>query len=707
MPLSRTCLPIPRRRALSPLGIPRWAAICLCTAWVAAQARAETGTGQAVQPERTLQDTVELAPTQVQRPAPPPTSASRAVIVPTDVDRQLGNLADLLQRAAGLHVVRAGGMGDYVGVSVWGSSEYQVNVYVNGVLRNQANDPSLFLSDWDLSRVERIEVYKGMAPDDLPGSPMGGSINIITRDGTGTGLRGAAGAGSFGSLRANGSMEYRTRDWQGRFEAARNQSEGDFPYYDDNGTEFAPGRHPDGAPRLSADDLTRKTRRNNAHAFSELAGDLAFHPTPALEAGAQLDLSRLHKQIPAPGPDVDTGVTVSAFRESDRAALRGYGKWSGADAEASLDVTASFIADAYVDTSKGGGEVGIGYDNDMNRYTDLMATLWGRSKPAPGFTLAALISYGIAGYGYTDRLAGRGYPGIFRYTGEGKLTPAYAFGRHSVQAILAANLALEEQYGRQAYAYGGAPVPGEKRSDHRSLRLAYQYKPRDGIWFTLQAGDAYREPTFMERFGDRGTVLANPSLRPEGGANGSAGAHAERKGWSADLQAFATEGRRIITLEQNSQFVLTYRNTGATRITGLEFRGSAWTRPWTRTDLDVTLMKAQAVSGAAGGDYKLIPYRPASQASLRQTLSYRAWTLAGTGYWQGLAYPNPSNRASLFDSYSHNTEWQARCDLDLSWRIRHLLVAAGAHNLFDQRNFDFFNFPLPGRNYAATVQAEY
>ncbi|MDB5047491.1 MAG: TonB-dependent receptor [Fibrobacteres bacterium] len=699
MPHPRTCL-----HALSaqrpPIGSPRWAplrALFACALLAFTLGRGE---------ERN--DTLELKPSKAEKPVPPPTSAAKVVIVPTDVDRQLGNLGDMLQRAAGLHVVRTGGIGDYLGVSVWGSSEYQVNVYVNGVLRNQANDPSLFLGDWDMSRVERIEVYKGLAPDDLPGSPMGGAINIITRDHAGgPALRGALGAGSFGSLRANGSVEYKKENWRGRFEAARNQADGDFPYYDDNGTEFAPGRHPDGAPRLSADDLTRKIRRNNAHAFSELAADLSFNPTPATETGAQVDVSDLHKQIPAPGPNIDSTVTVSAFRESRRVFLRGYGKWSGTDAEGSFDLSGTYLGDAYVDTSKGGGSVGIGYDDDFNAYTDLLAVLWGRTKVTGGLTLSALVSYGISGYVYSDRIADREYPGLYRYAGEGKLTPTYVLGRHSLQAILAANLTMEEQYGAAGSPFRTA-ASGEEWSDHWSLRLGYQYRLREGLWFSAQAGDAYRVPTFLERFGDRGTVLANPGLRPEGGANASLGAHAESRRYSQDIQAFATEGRRIITLEQNSQFVLVFRNTGATRILGLESRTAAAPRPWARTELDLTLMQAADVSGGSGsGAYKLIPYRPTTQASLRQTLTRRAWTLAATGYYQGLAYPNPSNRASLFDSYSHNTEWQSRCDLDLSWRVKHLLLAAGAHNLFDQRNFDFFNFPLPGLNFAFTLQADY
>ncbi|HKP94401.1 MAG TPA: TonB-dependent receptor plug domain-containing protein [Fibrobacteria bacterium] len=654
-------------------------------------------------------DTLELKPGRAERPAPLPTQAGKTVIVPTDVDRQLGNLGDMLQRAAGVHVMRSGGMGDYLGVSIRGASESQVSVYVDGVLRNQANDPSLFLGDWDLSRVERIEVYKGLAPDDMPGAPMGGAINIVTRNkADGPSAHAALGAGSFGSLRANGAVDYRRETWRGRFEAARNQADGDFPYYDDNGTEFQPGRHPDGAQRLGADDLTRKIRRNNAHAFSELSADLSFRPAPALEAGAQADVSRLRKEVPEPGPNLDPNEGVGAFRESDRVSLRGYGRWTGTDAEASFDLSGSRLADVYVDTSKGGGGVGLGYDDDRNAYTDLLASLWGRAKGTGGLTLSALLSYGISGYAYTDRLEDRAYPGIYRYTGEGKFTPVYVLGRHTVEAILSAAFILEEHYGHREFSYGGYPVPAEAWSEHASLRLGYQYRPRPWLWFSAQAGNAYRVPTFLERFGDRGAILANPALRTESGVNGSLGAHGEGRGYSGDLQAFATEGRRIITLMQNSQFVMVYRNTDATRVLGLESRLSAAPRSWTRTDLDLTLMKAVNVSGGPGASgYKLIPYRPVTQASLRQTLLYGRWTLAATGYYQGLAYPNASNQASLFDSYSHNTEWQTRADLDLSWRVKHLLIAVGAHNLFDQRLFDFFNYPLPGRNFSACLQADY
>lgn len=645
-------------------------------------------------------DTLALPDARSQTPLPPPSAVAKVVIAPTDVDRQLGDLADMLQRAAGLHVVRTGGMGDYTGVSVWGSSENQVNIYVDGVLRNRANDGSMFLGDWDLSRVERVEVYKGLAPDNLAGSPMGGAINIITRaGGQGAGGRGAIGAGSFGTLRANGSAEYRKAGWRGRFEAARNQADGDFIYYDDNGTEFKPGRNPEGAERLSEGDLTRKVRRNNAHGFSEIAAD-AGYAAGAWDLGVQADATRLYKQIPAPDPNVDSTVEVTTFRDSDRLFARGFGHWTGSSMEGSFDLSGSFQGDAYVDTS---GMVGIGTDDDHNSYTDFIGALWARARLAEGLTVAALGSYGISGYVYTDRMLDIEYPRFNRYTGEGKLTPVYTRGRHTVEGILAATITLEEKSGKGEYAYNSTLVPGEAWDSHWSLRLGYQFRIREGMWLSAQGGNSYRIPTFLERFGDRGAIVASAGLRPEAGATGSAGLHAEGKGLEADLQVFATEGRRIISLRQNAQHVMYYGNTGATRIFGLESRLTASPRAWARTDLDLTLQKAIAVSSGE----RLIPYRPLSQMSLRQSFFRGGWTLSATGYYQGLTHPNASNQASLFDSYSHNTSWQARCDADLSWRVKHLLLAAGVRNIFDQRLFDFFNYPLPGRGFTATVQAEY
>jgi iron complex outermembrane receptor protein len=625
--------------------------------------------------------------------------------MPSDVDRQLGNLGDLLQRLAGVHVMRAGEMGDYLGVSLRGASESQVDVYVNGVLQNQATDASLYLSDWDLARVERVEVYKGLAPEDLPGAPMGGAINIVTREAApgGSKLRAALGAGSFGAWKANGSAEWAEGDWRGRVQAARDQADGDFPYYDDGGLEYKPGRHPEGAERLGPDDLIRKLRNNNAHALTDVAGDLAWRPTAATELGLQADVSGLDKQIPAPYAGVDSSVRVDAALATDRASWHGRARWAQGRDEASLDLSGSWLRQDFVDTSHGGA-IDIGYNDDRNLYLDGRADLRARIDFGGGWSIAALASYGGSAYFYSNRIIARDYPGIFRYTGEGKITPAFARGRHAWQASLDAALVLNEQDAARVFAYDGNLLPNESWDRRALLRLGYQYRLDEFRWLFAEGGQIARQPTFPELYGDRGTVKGNAFLGPESGYNGSAGAHAGGPKWSAELTGFAAAQRQLITLQQNGRFILVYKNTARARILGAEARLTASPAAWSRSELDLTLQRAS--SGTAWLGPLRIPYRPDFQASLRQIFSARGWTLGASAYYQGLTYPNGANLPSLFDSYSHATQWQARCDLDLSWRIRHLLLAAGVRNLFDQRAFDFFNFPLPGRSFAATAQAD-
>ncbi|MBW8888103.1 MAG: TonB-dependent receptor plug domain-containing protein [Fibrobacteres bacterium] len=631
-------------------------------------------------------------------------TASKAVIIPTDVDRQLGNLGDMLQRLAGVHVMRAGELGDYLGVSLRGASESQVQVYVNGVLQNQASDASLYLSDWDLSRVERVEVYKGLAPEDLPGAPMGGAINIITRDAApgGPGLRAAMGAGSFGSFKANGTAELAAGAWRGRLQAARDQADGDFPFYDDGGLEYKPGRHPEGAERLGPDDLIRKLRTNNAHALTDVAGDLSWHPNAEAELGLQADLSDLDKRIPAPYAGVDSTVSINTDLTTDKASLHGRGRWARGQDEASLDLSGSWLRQVYLDTGRGAIDLGDNEDRDL--YLDGRADLRARLDLGGGWGLAALGGYGAGAYFYSNRIADRAYPGVFRYTGEGKFTPSFTHGRHAWQASLDIVLNLDEQNAARVFAYDGSFLPGERWDRRALLRLGYQYHLDENRWLFAEGGQAARQPTFLELFGDRGTVKGNAFLGPESGYNGSAGAHAGGSKWSAELSVFAAAQRNLITLEQNSRYVLVYKNTGRARILGAEARVSAAPVPWSRSEIDLTLQRA-AEGSEWLGDLR-IPYRPDFQASFRQVLTARGWALGASAYYQGLAYPNAANLPSLFDSYSHSTQWQARCDLDLSWRRSRWLLAAGVRNVFDQHEFDFFNFPLPGRSFAATVQAE-
>ena len=653
-------------------------------------------------------DTLELPPILIGKDTTPNAGPAKTILIPTDEDRLLSNLGDLMQRVSGIHIVRTGDIGDYLGISIRGSSEQQVNVYVNGVLQNQATDPSLFLSDWDLSRVEKIEIYKGMVPDDFPGNPMGGAINIITRKSLpGTNAQVDLGAGSFGSLRGHGSADFRGEGWGAYTALTGNRSQGNFTYYDDNGTEFQKGRNPDGIARLGEGDLTKKIRQNNSHELLEADGSFSMAANSSTELGFEANFSKLHKQIPAPYANIDNTFDFTTFRESDKYSCHSFLRWAKPNHSLSFDISGSLRDEIYVDTANGRGAIGIGYNNDQNSYDDFLAMVSGKKSFTDRFSISGMISYGISGYQYNNLIKDKIYPWLFQYTGNGKVTSSYVAGRHALQAVLSRTLNLQEYSGESIFAYGGVPIPTEQWDKYWALQGGYQYKPREWLWVSALIGNSYRIPTLMEKFGDRGTLVGNPNLKPEEGTKASLSFHVENLKSSLEIQAFAGEGHRIISLVQNSQSVLFYINTGGTRTFGVETALTEKFFTWSRTEVNLTLQKAINLSGFADeSNFKDIPYRPRTQASLRQAFLHRGFTLAITGYYQGLAYPNASNMPSIFDSYSHNTDWQSQLDFSLSWRWRKILMAAGMQNALDQKKFDFFNFPLPGRSLNAAIQVE-
>ena len=92
------------------------------------------------------------------------------------------DLPEMLERVPGLFVQRVSGTGHYTVARVRGSTAAQVNVYVDGVLMNLNGESGVNLSTIPVDNVERIEVYRGYVPARFSGSPLGGVINIVTKN---------------------------------------------------------------------------------------------------------------------------------------------------------------------------------------------------------------------------------------------------------------------------------------------------------------------------------------------------------------------------------------------------------------------------------------------------------------------------------------------------------------------------------------------
>jgi outer membrane cobalamin receptor len=104
------------------------------------------------------------------------------VITAEDIEKSgVRDLAQILNRQAGIAVQNYGALGALQNVSLRGSTAEQVLVLIDGVRVNNARDGTVDLSLIPLNSVERIEIVRGGTSALYGSDAIGGVINIITK----------------------------------------------------------------------------------------------------------------------------------------------------------------------------------------------------------------------------------------------------------------------------------------------------------------------------------------------------------------------------------------------------------------------------------------------------------------------------------------------------------------------------------------------
>lgn len=89
------------------------------------------------------------------------------------------NLADALDRVAGVRVRETGGVGSNFNLSINGFAGNQVRFFLDGVPM-EGFGSSFQINNIPINTAERIEVYKGVVPIWLGSDALGGAVNIVT-----------------------------------------------------------------------------------------------------------------------------------------------------------------------------------------------------------------------------------------------------------------------------------------------------------------------------------------------------------------------------------------------------------------------------------------------------------------------------------------------------------------------------------------------
>ena len=118
---------------------------------------------------------------------------------------------DILARVSGVNIRQSGGVGSDFTLSLNGLSGNQVRLFLDGVPMDYFGS-SLGLDNFSANLLDRIEVYKGVAPIHLSSDALGGAINIVTDQSINSFLDASYSIGSYNTHIASINSQYRDED---------------------------------------------------------------------------------------------------------------------------------------------------------------------------------------------------------------------------------------------------------------------------------------------------------------------------------------------------------------------------------------------------------------------------------------------------------------------------------------------------------------
>ena len=600
------------------------------------------------------------------------------------------DLSDLVDRLAGVHVHRYGGLGAFSTASVRGSSAAQVRVLLDGVPLASARDGVSNLGLIPLSLLDHAIVHRGAQTLSLSGPPAAGVVELETPPAAATPPVIGIASGSHDTQSFRGLWGQAHGPWSFLLAGERRSTAGDFSYLDRNGT-----------PNNEMDDHTVR-RRNNDHLDESILFKSSIEPHRwfSLDYTGQRSL----RDGGVPGTEsIQTTTTryrTERVRHQARAECRpalpaSQARWGRATVHTMIFRDA--INDRFTNPN---GEVGLSRADEEGEIRTLGGELGLEIPLVPwGLRVQALHGWDRESWTPHDLLHD-----LSEFTRERKNESTAVSGSWRG---LADRVTIEAGYrwDRATDNYGGPivfghpPEPSEPRTSRfQAPTLGARLSLGGGLSLHANRGKYLRQPTFPELFGENGVQDGNPALRPEQGLEWDAGVRLRRSEVQTDLAYFENSTRNEILLLQNSQRTVKAHNIDRTWVRGIE--ASAFVvRPLPhdlRIELETQATWQEAFDRGESRTYrgKEIPYLP-------EVETYSALRLRGPDW--GADY-GVAIRSSVFRDRYNSEEKKApgqalhRIGLERDLFSRRATLRLEIENLWDRRSEDIEGYPLPGRS---------
>jgi outer membrane cobalamin receptor len=610
------------------------------------------------------------------------------------------DLPAILSQLVGVRVTQYGGLGSFATVSIRGSSSSQVRTFLDGM---PVDDPYLGvtnIADLPLGGLDRIEVYRGFSPPSLGGSAIGGAVQLVTRmegthDGTLSGLEASLAGGSFETQRERASLWLHPGTIRFFAHATHERSEGDFDFEDDNGT-----------PLNSADDEKAVRTNNDFEGWNGIARASSEVPHVGSASVAYYDASR-ENGVPGLGSNQSTSARSDRRRQMGQLKLDGtplFGQQVLWWVNGFYQRAREHFSDPQSDVSL----VAQDTHNTINSYGASARARW----IVPRIPVAIEGSFlGQKEQFHPENNLPQPSSGPDRW-------------RHSMTSAISGDLYLFkqtlvltaterwEQHEDEFFApprVPWLPPSPEGRVTHQvdTPSFGARWQPRPWIALKANAGRYYRLPTFLELFGNTGSVTGDAQLEPETGENRDLGvvvsvARAGRfRSVFAEVSRFDNNADNLILYFPNSQYTVKPSNIGSSRVRGWEVSASAALGTLFEVAAGYTRLDTEDTSEIPYYNGNELPSRPRDDVNASLATNVRAFRLT---YEYQYMSANWLDRANLREAPARNLH-----SLTLAVRAPwdSVTLTAEGRNLTDERPVDVAGYPLPGRSFFCTLSYRY
>lgn len=649
-----------------------------------------------------------------------------------DVKRYVGRAADLnelLDRAAGVKILRSGGAGSTARISVRGLEGNRVAIFIDSqpiVL----SDGGFGLNDIPIQVIDRIEIYKGVVPARLGGDGLGSAVNIVLRDLQQSYVDVGYSLASYNTHRGFALGKYADEDQGFKVGLGLLASHADNDYlmprvdgapvrrdHDrfDNflvGTSF---EH-DGTwfDKVEVETVFARTRKELQGVPAASQSTIGQHNIQHARTLSQLWVLGLELEKANALPNVDLSYNLSTVYHAGN-----------------FEDLSPYVYDFdgnRAPSPSGRGEVGRGPNDSADQRLDTRQRLNVNYEfaPAHALNLNNVLTTTVdrpddpvadAAFGFdTTPESARLLRSI-----SGLSYESHLFGDRLV-AVAGVKHFLLHAAGTRTSTYeilSGTPERFTQTRHAPGFNAALRYQLFEPLLFKVSYEHATRLPTASELFGDGFTIQGSSRLVPESSDNFTGGFYLDWGRFPRRLRlegvAFVSLVRELITL--GGTLTRSYANVGEATIRGLEMDLKADIAPFVYVYANATLQDvrntAEYLPGTEQPNYLrglVVPNLPRAFANGGVEVPLREVFGAGT---QLRLYYDASYVAEYLYEYevSQNQNRRIPSYLIHSAGAQQSLQASSysfsveVENIGDTRRYDQFGLPLPGRVLRALLRA--